>query len=280
MRTSPRPLPERPARRGIAVYRHPFLVRLAHWTNALCMLVLLLSGLQILNAHPALYWGEVSHFADPAAAIVSEMDAAGAMRGYLDVGGARFETTGFLGVSATADGVQAARAFPSWLTLPSGHDLGAARSWHFFFAWVLVASATAYLSHGALTGRLRTMMWPSAADLRNLPRSVLDHVRLRFDHAEPGYNVLQKLAYGVVIFGLAPVMVLTGLAMAPTLDARIHLLSELFGGRQSARTVHFLAASGLVAFVAIHLAMVVVSGPINSLRSMVTGWFVLRREKP
>lgn len=279
-RDTTKPTVERPAKGGVAIYRHPALVRLTHWTNALCILILLLSGLQILNAHPAFYWGEVSTFDSPAAAIVSKMDGEGRMRGYVEVGDLRVETTGVFGASGEA-GLVEARAIPAWLTLPAQYDLGAARSWHFFFAWVFAISGAAYLLHGALSGRLRVMMLPTSQDLRGLGRSVLDHLRLRFDHGAEArrYNVIQKLAYIAVIFGLMPLMILTGLAMSPAMDANFHLLSQMFGGRQSARTIHFLAASGLVAFFLVHIAMVLASGPINGLRAMLTGWFVIK-EKP
>lgn len=264
-----------------AIYRHPWLVRLTHWVNAACILVLLLSGLQILNAHPAFYWGEVSTFASPIAEITSEMDESGAMRGWLKAGDFKVETTGVLGVSGGGDWGPQARAFPAWLTLPSAYDLGAARRWHFFFAWVFALSGLAYVAHGLLSGRIGRMLAPSLADLRGLGRNLLDHARLRFAHGEEArsYNGVQKLAYLAVLFGLMPLMVFTGLAMSPAVDARFHILSELFGGRQSARTVHFLAASGLVAFFAVHIAMVIAAGPVNELRAMLTGWFVIRTDK-
>jgi thiosulfate reductase cytochrome b subunit len=127
---------------------------------------------------------------------------------------------------------------------------------------------------------VKGLLWPSLADLRRFGGSLWDHLRLRFAHDDPGYNVLQKLAYAAVIFGLLPLMLLTGLVMSPAVYARLPLLGDLLGGRQSARTLHFLAASGLVSFVAVHLAMVVAAGPVNEMRSMITGWFVIRRERP
>ncbi|WP_296595401.1 cytochrome b/b6 domain-containing protein [Phenylobacterium sp.] len=276
-----KPFPERTRRGVTAVYRHPVLVRLTHWLNALCLLVLLLSGLQILNAHPAFYWGEVARFAEPWAAIEAKPRDDGELRGRLVVAGASFDTTGVLGASAAGGEQLQARAFPSWLTLPSYPDLGAGRRWHFAFAWILAINGLIYGMFAVLSGRLTGLIWPSLAELRTVPRSVWDHLRLRFAHGDAarGYNVLQKLAYAVVIFGLMPLMLLTGLTMSPAVYARLPLLGDLLGGRQSARTLHFLAASGLVAFFAVHIAMVVAAGPLNEVRSMITGWFVIRREK-
>jgi thiosulfate reductase cytochrome b subunit len=272
--------PERTRRGATSVYRHPLAVRLTHWLNAICLLVLLLSGLQILNAHPAFYWGEVARFAHPWAAIESAPDATGELRGQLKIGGVSFDTTGVLGASLSGGEQMQARAFPSWLTLPGYLDLGAGRRWHFAFAWLLVINGLVYGTYAVASGRVRVLIWPSLAELRTVPRSLWDHLRLRFTRGDEarGYNVLQKLAYAVVIFGLLPLMLATGLVMSPAVYARLPLLGDLLGGRQSARTLHFLGASALVGFVAIHLAMVLAAGPVNEVRSMITGWFVIRRE--
>lgn len=262
------------------VYRHPLPVRLAHWASVVAMLVLLLSGLQILNAHPAFYWGEVSRFADPAIEIASVPTDTGELRGEVRIGAAVFDTTGVFGASPSTDGQLVARAAPRWLTLPAEPDLGAGRRWHFAFAWVLVISAAVYAASALATRRFGRLLIPTRAEIAGLGREVLDHARLRFDHARPGYNGLQKLAYLAVLWVLLPTMVLTGLAMSPAMHARLPLLGDLFGGRQSARTFHFLAASGLVLFAAVHLAMVVAAGPIRELRSMLTGWYAMKPRKP
>ena len=264
-----------------AIFRHPLVVRLTHWATALSILALLPSGLQILNAHPALYFGDVSTYSTPAAAIVAEPDAQGLPRGYLQVGDLRVETTGLLGVSKDAAGGPLVQAIPRWATLPRDYDIAAARRWHFFFAWTFAISGLVYVAHGLAGGRIRRMLLPTPADLRGFGSSVIDHLRFRFDHGEAArsYNVLQKLTYGAVLFGLLPLMVWTGLAMSPAMDARFHGLSALVGGRQTARTLHFLSAMGVVAFVAVHIAMVIAAGPINQVRSMLTGWFVIRDDK-
>lgn len=273
-------LPQRVTASGdVLVYRHPLLVRIAHWTCAFAMFVLLLSGLQILNAHPALYWGEASTFAASFAAIESWHDDDAELRGRLRIAGAQFDTTGVLGASRSEGGAMQARAMPSWITLPAYTDLGAGRAWHFFFAWMLVIGGAVYLIHGALTGRVKQMLWPSTTELKGLGRSLLDHVRFKVRHqSTESYNVLQKLAYLVVIGVLAPVMVLTGLAMSPAVDAAIPLIADIFGGRQSARSIHFITTLALVVFVLVHLIMVIVAGPIRELRSMLSGWYLLARQ--
>jgi thiosulfate reductase cytochrome b subunit len=231
----------------VAFYRHPVAVRLTHWVNAWCLAVLLMSGLQILNAHPALYWGETSRFAHPLLSF----------------------------------GAGAGPAFPAWITLPGWQDLASGRRWHFFFAWLFVLNGLAYLGYALGSGRLRRVLAPDRKQLRHIGRSLADHARLRFPHGEEArrYNVLQKLSYLVVLFGLLPLMLLTGLTMSPGMDARLHLLTALFGGRQSARTIHFFTASALLLFFVIHMLAVVAAGPVNETRSMLTGWFVIKPEK-
>jgi thiosulfate reductase cytochrome b subunit len=90
--------------------------------------------------------------------------------------------------------------------------------------------------------------------------------------------VLQKLAYLSVLIVTIPGMVLTGMTMSPALNAAMPWLLDLFGGRQSARSLHFIFAVGLVLFVLVHLLMVLLAGPLNEIRSMITGRFRLPKE--
>jgi len=258
------------------VYRHSVLVRATHWINLVCMTVLLMSGLQIFNAHPALYWGDRSDFDSPILAIGAERDAAGQGAGVTTVLGRTFDTTGVLGLSGGAD-IQEPRAFPAWATLPSSQWLAMGRRWHFFFAWIFVVNGAAYLLYGLARGHFRRDFLPSGWDLRHIGRSVWDHLRLRFPRGEEAkrYNVLQKITYLAVVFVLVPLIVLAGLSMSPRIDAGFPWLPALFGGRQSARTVHFVCAFALLGFVAVHIVMVLLSGVWNNMRAMITGWYDL-----
>jgi thiosulfate reductase cytochrome b subunit len=193
--------------------------------------------------------------------------------GVTTVFGHDFTTTGVFGLSTDGSGLHR-RGFPSWLTLPSFQDLATGRRWHFFFAWAFVINGVVYLAYSLFSRHLTGQLLPSGDQLRHIGRSILDHARFRFDHGED-YNVLQKLSYLAVILVLLPVMVLAGLAMSPGLDAAIPGLLTAFGGRQSARTVHFILASGIVLFVAVHIFMVLVSGVWNNLRSMLTGYYAV-----
>ncbi|TCL64109.1 cytochrome b/b6 domain-containing protein [Rhizobium sp. BK251] len=269
--------------RTIFIRRHSLVTRLTHWLNALCLSFLLLSGLQIFNAHPELYWGHYGADGDPAVLTIGSEGQGGEARGFVRVAGLRFATTGVLGVS-DVEGERTPRAFPAWATIPSFQDLAAGRRWHFFFAWLFVVNGILYLGFSVLTGHFRRDLAPTTGELspRHLWHEVLDHARLRFAEGEAAkrYNALQKLAYLVVIVVLLPLMVLTGLTMSPGVDAAFPVLVDVFGGRQSARTIHFAAASFLVLFVVIHIVMVVLSGTWNNIRSMITGRYAIQEKGP
>jgi thiosulfate reductase cytochrome b subunit len=258
------------------IRRHSAAVRVTHWVNALCLCVLLMSGLQIFNAHPALYWGEVSRFDQPVLAMTAE-EQGGRLDGMTRLFGRGLDTTGWLGASRGPDGIEA-RGFPSWMTLPSYQDLATGRRWHFLFAWLFVLNGTLYLSYSVLSGHLRRDLVPDLRDLNQVGRTILDHLRLRFPSGDEArrYNVVQKMTYLIVIGVLLPLMLLTGLTMSPGVNAAVPELLTVFGGRQSARTLHFLAAFSLVLFVLVHVAMVLLSGAWNNMRSMVTGSYVIR----
>jgi thiosulfate reductase cytochrome b subunit len=259
------------------IYRHSVVVRITHWINVLCLTVLLMSGLQIFNAHPALYWGSLSDFDHPILEMTSEQPQNGAPKGITTVFGHRFETTGVLGLSRDTLGSSWARGFPSWATLPGEQSLAEGRLWHFFFAWILVLNGAVYLASGFASGHFRKDLLPSWHDLGRIGRTTWDHLLFRFPKGEEArrYNVLQKLAYLVVIVVFLPVIVLAGLTMSPRMDAAFPLLLTIFDGRQSARTVHFILAWALVAFVLIHVFMVLISGVWNNLRSMLTGRYAI-----
>ena len=267
----------------VLIRRHSVVTRLTHWLNVLCLTVLLASGLQIFNAYPRLHWGQYGADADPAVLEIGTHGDPGTSRGFVTVAGASVDTTGVLGLSK-ADGEWTPRAFPDWLTLPSYQDLAAGRRWHFFFAWAFVVNGLIYLGYGLLNGHLRRDLAPAAKELspRHLWREVVDHARLRFPSGDEArrYNALQKLSYVAVLGGLLPLMALTGLTMSPGMNAAFPVLLDIFGGRQSARTIHFITASLLVAFVLVHVAMVVLSGPWNNMRSMITGRYAIRRKGP
>ncbi|MCF1503147.1 cytochrome b/b6 domain-containing protein [Afifella sp. H1R] len=259
------------------VYRHRWATRLWHWLNAFCLFFLLASGLQIFNAHPALYLGTQSNFSNSLVSMTAMRTGDGSLRGITEIGSMDFDTTGFLGASRDSSGALVARGFPAWATIPSYRDLATGRVVHFFFAWVLVAGGLAYVCVSLFNGHFRRDLIPRRGELRAMPRAIGDHLRFRFGR-EAHYNILQKLSYLIVILGLIPTMVATGLAMSPGMDAALPWLLDLFGGRQSARTLHFMTMSLLVLFFVVHIAMVLAAGPVNEMRAILTGRYRVRPE--
>src|SRR5262245_5495749 len=264
---------ENGAQGRLLVYRQRLWTRVTHWVWAIALFFLLLSGLQIFNAHPTLYVGKQSgfDFNNEVLALGADETTEGKPVGFARIFGHRIDTTGILGLSGQGEEV-VARGFPSWATIPSYQDLATGRIVHFFFAWVFVLALVGWLVGSLINGHLKRDIAPKAADLRNLPRDIADHARLRFHH-QRDYNTLQKLSYGVVLLIIMPTIILTGLAMSPTIDAVVPFLADMFGGRQTARTIHFAMMLLLVGFFVIHIVMIFAAGPLNELRSIITGWY-------
>ena len=216
--------------------RHSGLVRITHWIATFSFLALVVSGIAILLAHPRLYWGE----------------------------------TGALGTPSLVD-----LPLPLILTGQTGWG----RYLHFLAAWVFVLTGIIYVLAGLAAQHFRKTFLPSKADLAwdNVRRVVINHLRLQRHLTQPGeaefysYNVLQRLTYLGVVFVLSPLIILTGLAMSPAITSVFPTLVTVFGGQQSARTLHFFVASLLVIFLVVHVAMVSLAGFTNRMRAMITG---------
>jgi thiosulfate reductase cytochrome b subunit len=221
---------------GTTILRHALATRLWHWVNAVSVFILLGSGLGISNAHPRLYWGRY---------------------------GANFDHAW----------AQLPR-FPAWITIPANYNLAISRRWQLFFALVFAFGLLAFMV-ASLLNRHFARLKLSAKDVsaRHLAEDVRDHWNFRFHDADdPGaYNSLQKWSYILVIFVALPVMIFTGLALSPGMDAAWPLLLDIFGGRQSARSIHFIAASLIGGFIVVHLVLVILAGAWNEVRSMLTG---------
>lgn len=227
------------------VRRHRLATRLWHWLNAVTILIMIGSGATILNAHPHLYWGNY---------------------------GANFDRPWYNPPH-----------MPSWLTIPSHYNLAIARRWHLLFALVLGFGLLAYMIVSLINRHFQRDLRVRARELapRALLHDVKEHLALRFhDPANPAaYNIFQKLSYVAVIFVLIPAMILSGLTLSPAMNAAWPWLLDLMGGRASARSVHFIAATGLVAFIVVHLLLVLLAGPINEIGSMITGRWRVPEEK-
>ena len=213
--------------------RHALSTRIWHWLNVLSLAILFMSGLNISNAHRHLYWGEWG----------------------FDPGDAWLHVV----------------RFPPWATIPNYYSLAAARDWHVLFAWVFSLSLLLFLVAALLNGHVRRDIVAGDWRPRAVWADVREHLRFNFDHGEGKYNLLQKAAYGTVIFILLPLMILTGMAISPGMDASWSWLSQVFGGRQSARSIHFIVAWTLFAFFLLHVTLVLLNKPLKNLREMVTG---------
>lgn len=258
--------------KGPLIYRQSIWTRITHWVWAVCLFFLLLSGLQIFNAHPALYIGSESGFEYENAILeIGAVNTPQGPRGRTTVFGQTFDTTGVLGMSGPASRPQFT-AFPGAVTIPSYRDLATGRVVHFFFGWALVGTLFIWFLASFINGHLRRDIVPMGQDLRALPDDIAHHARLRFHHGR-AYGPLQKLSYFTVFFILFPLIILTGLAMSPGMDVAWPWLLDVFGGRQTARTIHFIVMALLVLFFVVHVVMVLLAGPINEMRSMITGWY-------
>jgi len=244
--------------------RHSLLVRLTHWINVIALTALLMSGLHIFNEHPALYWGKSSYTGQPAI----------------------FEVpSGFLWGRSSETGKRAifegANKFPPWITIPSEQWLAMARRWHFFFAWLFVINGIVYIAHSFTSRHVQRDLKPTREDWRDTWHSIKDHLLLRHPRGEAArrYNVLQKISYLLLIFGLFPLVLLTGWAMSPWLNSALPGWVDFLGGRQSARTLHFIVAWTVVLFVLVHVFQVIITGFWNNLRSMITGSYRISSEE-
>ena len=258
------------------VYRHRLPVRISHWLNVPFLIILIMSGLQIFNAHPALYWGDRSDRDQALLSIRPMQTESGEVIGMTTVLGHQFNTTGVLGYS---DGTR--RAFPAWATIPSAKWLAMGRQWHLFFAWLFVINGLLFTCYALASRHATRDLAPTGRDLRSIGQSLKDHLLFRHPGGEEAkrYNILQKLAYAGILFIVAPLIVLTGLAMSPTIDTVFPWLLTVLGGRQAARTIHFVACFSFVGFILIHVFQVIVTGFFNNIRSMITGWFIVEHVK-
>ncbi len=258
------------------IYRHTLPIRVMHWVNVICFSVLMMSGLNIFNAHPALNLGKSSYNGKPPIfELTAEKNSSGELQGITNILGYKFDTSGFLGTTYSVSGKAVPRGFPYWMTLPSNQWLAMARRWHLFFAWLFVINGCCYLLYSFITRHMQRDMVPTKRDLASIGQSIKDHIRFKHASGEEAkrYNVLQRLAYLTVIFILLPLIILMGWAMSPFLNSLLPGWIDIVGGRQSARTIHFIVAWLLLAFVFIHVFEVIVTGLWNNMRSMITGHY-------
>jgi thiosulfate reductase cytochrome b subunit len=231
--------------------RHSAVVRVTHWITALSFLALLVSGVEILISHPRFYWGETGNVRTPPL----------------------FQ----LPIPASRSSVPTGYGYVL-------HDQnGWSRSLHFQAAWVVVLTGMLYLPFGIFSGHFRQNLLPARTDLswRGFSTVIARHLRFRPPSKEEArsYNALQRLAYLLVVFGLFPLVIWTGLAMSPAIASAVPGVVTAFGGQQSARTIHFFVSAFLLVFLLVHVAMVCLAGFRNRMRAMITGSPATHREE-
>lgn len=231
--------PAAPAPR--TVYRHRLTTRIWHWVNVVTVFVMIGSGATILNAHPHLYWGQFGANPDHPWFNPPHM--------------------------------------PAWITIPAGYNLALARRWHLTFALVLAFGLLFYWASSLLNRHVLRDFRVAPKELRpaHLWFDAKEHLALRFHDAKhpDARNIFQKLSYILVVAGLIPAMIVSGLALSPTMAAAWPWVLDVVGGRASARSVHFIAASALVLFIVVHLVLVILAGALGEVRSMITGWWTV-----
>ncbi len=240
---------------------HTPWVKICHWIVALSFLILAFTGFEILMVHPRLYWGEAGNELTPA---LLEFPIS---RNYQHGGWGKsipfFETED--------SPVSTARTFDEFMF----NENGWGRSLHFLAAWFLVAAGLVYLLMGVVSGHFRRYLWPRRKELttRLFWEELIDHLRMRIPPAAggPQYGLLQKLSYMAVVFIALPLAVITGLSMSPAITAAYPFLLTIFGGYQSARTIHFFASVALELFLFVHLLMIIRSGFKQQMRYMILG---------
>ncbi|AKQ41898.1 hypothetical protein CP97_07445 [Aurantiacibacter atlanticus] len=215
--------------------RHALSTRIWHWINAASVIILFMSGLNISNAHRRLYWGDWGFSPDQAWLVVPR--------------------------------------FPGWATIPNYYSLSGARDWHIIFSLVLGFGLLTFLIAALINGHMFRNLFARAREWRlsSITEDIRQHLRLNFEHGDGKYNILQKIAYASVLFVMLPSMIFTGMVMSPGMEAAWPWMTDLFGGRQSARSIHFIMAWGLFGFFIVHIALVVLAGPVRQIRDMITG---------
>jgi Ni/Fe-hydrogenase b-type cytochrome subunit len=215
--------------------RHALSTRLWHWVNAISLIVLFMSGLTISNAHRRLYWGQWGF--EPAQA-------------WLEL-----------------------PRFPGWATIPTHYSLAIARDWHVLFAWVFALSLLLFMLVALVNGHFRRDLVTRVREWkwRLFAQEIREYLRFNFAHTGGKYGAMQKLSYAVVIFILLPLMIFSGMAISPGMGTSWPWLLDIFGGRQSARSIHFLCAFTLCAFTLIHILLVLLTGPFGQMRAMIFG---------
>ena len=217
--------------------RHTAVVRVTHWLTALCFLALLVTGVEIVISHPRFYWGETGNI----------------------------HTQALFQIPIPAS----RRSVPTGYGFVLPDQNGWSRHLHFQSAWGVVLTGLLYFVYGVTTRHFARNLVPRGGGFGS------DRLPIAFPPARPeaawSYNPVQRVTYLLVIFVLFPLMIWTGLAMSPAFVSAVPAAVTVFGGQQSARTIHFFLTIVLFGFLLVHIGMVWLAGFRNRMRAMITG---------
>jgi methionine sulfoxide reductase catalytic subunit len=235
----------------IASLGFPLWLRISHYINLLFIGLLIRSGLQILGAHPRFYWD----------------DGCDPDRAWLKFTKKKVPKDKLY--TSMDDEVSVSPV----LALPGGKNLGLGRHWHFFSVIFWVLNGLIYVVLLFATGEWSRLIPTSWSIVPRAWETFLTYITFHIPPASDfrPYDPLQQLAYAAVVFLLGPFMILTGAAMSPAIEARFPWYIKLFGGRQSARSLHFLSLVAFILFIIVHTALVLIVHFSDNIRNVVLG---------
>lgn len=230
----------------------PWWLQVTHLINILFLGLLIRSGWEILASHPRLYWRN-------------------------DCG------PGTEWLKFTSDKVpQEVGAFTArddqrnlhpLISLPGRAKIGLGRAWHGLVTGVWVLNGLVYVVLLFATGQWRRIVptsWEVFGEAWDSLKIYAGFGIPSIEHFQP-YDALQEMMYFFIVFVVAPLMILTGPVMSPAFVGRYPWYARIFGGRQSARSLHFIGMAIFVSFSVMHVALVFIVHPEHNLVHMMMG---------
>ena len=220
----------------------PWWVVITHFLNIFFMLLLFRSGVEVLASFPKFYWHDDCPPGREWLRLSKKMFGADARRPW--------------------SSLDEEESWSPVIALPGRKNLGLGRHWHFLTIQFWILTGAVYVAMVFATGYWHYLIPTRWSIFPDAVKSIGTYLHLKLAKPMPGqpFNAAQKLAYFAVIFILAPFQILTGAAMSPSVLGRFPRYGKLFGGKQGARSLHFLGLCAFAAFVAVHVFMVIIHG--------------------
>ena len=231
----------------------PLWVRYCHFLNFFFVMLLIRSGLSILMDHPRLYFND---HCTPGS-----------------------EWVRFTPLEVPRDRIWTAKDDARYISPLAGtpgyrHTIGIARIWHFITVHGFIVTGVFFIAMLFATEQWRRLVPTSPLVLLQAWNTFVHYATFHMP-AEPngfyGYNALQQIAYFVAVFVFGVLAILTGIAMSPAVVNRFQWYAKIFGGRQAARSIHFLTMLGFLAFLVVHVTLIVMTGFVRNMNHIVLG---------